>query len=364
MASRLLSVRWWLGLRNKDIVRDPPKLSITAIVPAYNEAPSIAYTVSSLIWQSYPLDEIIVIDDCSSDGTGDIAREMGATVLRPPHNLKKAGAQNYGLQHVKTELFVTVDADTVLDKKALYEAMKYFNDPSTEVVCGTVIPQKITTFWEFGRLIDYLYAQAIMKSAQNHNGVVLVASGCFSIFRVATVHKYGGLDHRTIAEDMDLTWRIHEDGGRVYFANKALCYPIEPQSFKTYFDQMDRWYRGFLQNLKVRKFRLFPKKKSMAVLTYVYLLWFAIGATAAPFFLFSVTGNITDTLIAIALLSGIFVWIPSLYSGIRMRVPLWKICVGFLPYLVIPYINTGIYIHAVWKEFVKGETLTQWKKGH
>jgi biofilm PGA synthesis N-glycosyltransferase PgaC len=339
-------------------------MSITALVPAWNEAASIEMTIRSLQAQTYPISKIIVIDDCSEDGTGVIARALGVTVLRPVQNLKKAGAQNFGLEHVTTDLFVTVDADTVLAPDALYEAMRFFNEASTEVVCGTVIPQKITTFWEHGRLIDYLYAQTIMKPAQNHNGLVLVASGCFSIFRTQTVRKYGGLDHRTIAEDMDLTWRIHEDGGRVYFASKAICYPVEPPTFEMYFNQLDRWYRGFMQNVKVRNFRIFPRKKAMGVLVYVYLLWFAVSALFTPVFLFGVTGDIAATLLWTAVLNGIFVWIPALYAGTRMGIPYGTILIGFVPYLAIPYINMYIYIQAAWKELVVGEKLTQWKKGH
>ena len=69
--------------------------ALTVIVPAYNEAESIADTVRSLLAQTVRPAEIIVVDDGSSDGTGDIARALGVTVLRPPRGTgSKAGAQN------------------------------------------------------------------------------------------------------------------------------------------------------------------------------------------------------------------------------------------------------------------------------
>jgi biofilm PGA synthesis N-glycosyltransferase PgaC len=61
-------------------------LGVTALIPAYNEAESISATIRSLQAQTCPLFEIIVIDDCSTDDTGDIARALGVTVLRPPQN--------------------------------------------------------------------------------------------------------------------------------------------------------------------------------------------------------------------------------------------------------------------------------------
>ncbi len=67
---------------------------LTAIVPAYNEAASIAATIQSLQRQTRPIDTIIVVDDCSTDDTAAIARAMGVTVLTPLRNTgSKAGAQ-------------------------------------------------------------------------------------------------------------------------------------------------------------------------------------------------------------------------------------------------------------------------------
>ena len=81
----------------------PNTCPLTILVPAYNEAESIADTVRSLQAQSLLPQEIIVIDDGSDDGTGDIARELGVTVIRPePGTGSKAGAQNFALTQVPT----------------------------------------------------------------------------------------------------------------------------------------------------------------------------------------------------------------------------------------------------------------------
>src|SRR5216117_3512281 len=72
---------------------------LTVIVPAYNEAASVADTILSLQAQTAPPREIIVVDDCSTDGTGDVARALGVIVVRPPANTgSKAGAQTFALR--------------------------------------------------------------------------------------------------------------------------------------------------------------------------------------------------------------------------------------------------------------------------
>ena len=79
------------------------KVSLTIIVPAYNEAANIADTIRSLQNQIIPADEILVVDDFSTDNTGDVARSCGVTVIRPPKNTgSKAGAQNFALQFIAT----------------------------------------------------------------------------------------------------------------------------------------------------------------------------------------------------------------------------------------------------------------------
>jgi biofilm PGA synthesis N-glycosyltransferase PgaC len=59
---------------------------VTVIIPAFNEAATLADTVRSLRAQTVRPSEIIVVDDCSTDGTGEVARRLGATVIRPPRN--------------------------------------------------------------------------------------------------------------------------------------------------------------------------------------------------------------------------------------------------------------------------------------
>jgi N-acetylglucosaminyltransferase len=80
----------------------PPnvQLSVTVIVPAYNEENGIRDTLAALARQTVSPERVIVVDDCSQDNTGHIAREYGVDVLRPPRNLgSKARAQNYALPY-------------------------------------------------------------------------------------------------------------------------------------------------------------------------------------------------------------------------------------------------------------------------
>src|SRR5438132_2249312 len=131
---------------------------VTVIVPAYNEAASVADTIRSLQVQTERAYEIIVVDDCSTDGTGDLARALGVTVVRPPRNTgSKAGAQSYGLRHVRTPLTVALDADTVLAPDGLERLLPMFEQPEVAAACGFVVPQRVRSVWERGRYIEYQF---------------------------------------------------------------------------------------------------------------------------------------------------------------------------------------------------------------
>src|SRR5436309_248452 len=116
----------------------PPAVAgqLTVIVPAYNEEPSIAETIRSIQAQSPRPAEIIVVDDFSSDCTGEIARGLGVTVLRPPSNTgSKAGAQNFALVQVRTAFVMAIDADTTLAPQAIERLMRGLDDPAIVAAC-------------------------------------------------------------------------------------------------------------------------------------------------------------------------------------------------------------------------------------
>jgi len=85
-------------------------MKISVLVPAYNEASTILETLDSLS-QALPGVELVVIDDCSSDGTADLAGARGIRVLRHDRNKGKAGALATGLMDCTGQIVAMVDAD-------------------------------------------------------------------------------------------------------------------------------------------------------------------------------------------------------------------------------------------------------------
>ena len=81
----------------------PHGVKVSAIVPAHDEAPTIAGVVAPLL--DHPLvDEVIVVDDASSDDTAARAAALGATVVAMPENGGKAAAMSRGVAHARSRI--------------------------------------------------------------------------------------------------------------------------------------------------------------------------------------------------------------------------------------------------------------------
>jgi glycosyltransferase involved in cell wall biosynthesis len=85
-----------------------PELSI--VIPAKNEANAIAATVTIAL-SHFPAAEVVVIDDGSTDDTGELAREAGAKVIRHPESLGNGAAVKAGARAAQGELLAFMDAD-------------------------------------------------------------------------------------------------------------------------------------------------------------------------------------------------------------------------------------------------------------
>jgi glycosyltransferase involved in cell wall biosynthesis len=93
------------------LMRGEPEASIAVVVPAYNEAPVIASVIAKLIKRNY---NVIIVDDGSTDRTGDLAAQAGARVLTHPVNLGQGAALQTGIEFALrrgADYIVTFDAD-------------------------------------------------------------------------------------------------------------------------------------------------------------------------------------------------------------------------------------------------------------
>ena len=92
---------------------------ISVVIPCYNREQYLGEALSSIRRQTRPVDEVIVVDDCSTDGSQSVARRFGAVVLQTPNNSGPALARNIGAEAAKGDLIAWLDADDYWDPNHL-----------------------------------------------------------------------------------------------------------------------------------------------------------------------------------------------------------------------------------------------------
>jgi biofilm PGA synthesis N-glycosyltransferase PgaC len=349
--------------QDRRIERQRNGSGLTVIVPAYNEGACIQDTIKSIQSQTVPPAEIIVVDDFSSDCTGDVARSCGVTVLRPPSNTgSKAGAQNFALKNVQTPYVMAIDADTTLAPDAIEKLLPALDDPNTAAACGFVVPRRVKTLWERGRYIEYVFAFTFYKQIQDYYGKPLISSGCFSVYRTSILKANNGWSTRTMAEDMDLTWSFYHAGYGVRFVPDAICYPIEPHNYHFMSKQLRRWSHGFVQNVKLhwRQVIDIPVLRSMVAVA----LFDATVASLAYMVLLPLLAIFVNPLFLLAYLIDVpAMAVPVLYKAIQRKEV--ALALTSMPgFLVLRLVNGVFLLKALWRELVVNKPLLVYEKGH
>ncbi|MCS6289496.1 MAG: glycosyltransferase family 2 protein [Nitrospira sp.] len=273
-----------------------PQISI--LVPAYNEAATIAGSIRSLLQLSYSEYEIVVINDGSKDATIEVLRkEFELFPFPEPYNTQlptaeiraiyhsthhanlrvidkenggKADSLNAGINLSLYPLFCCIDADSILQPDSLRRAVQPFLDDHRTVASGGTVRiangcrvengflTKIglpTNLLALFQIVEYLRAFLFGRLGWSPMNAMLIISGAFGIFRKEAVVTVGGYRSDTIGEDMELVVRLHrhlrlsDKPYRITFVPDSVCWTEAPEDLHTLKNQRIRWQRGLCESL-------------------------------------------------------------------------------------------------------------------
>jgi cellulose synthase/poly-beta-1,6-N-acetylglucosamine synthase-like glycosyltransferase len=251
------------------------RAAVTVIVAAHDEAAVLPVTLDALFAQVDPPDEIVIADDGSSDGTAALMNEryglstpalgsLGASSpafptlrwLRLPHG-GKARALNAAIVQVRSPVVLTVDADTLLDPRAIGAVRRAFAaEPDLAGVTGVIVPLCQPTL--AGRLFEWFQTYEYIRNFLSRyawmrlDGLLLI-SGAFAGFRTASVIAVGGFDPDCLVEDYELIHRMRRHAllngltWRFRVLGDAQARTEAPGGVSAFLRQRRRWFGGFLQ---------------------------------------------------------------------------------------------------------------------
>jgi len=232
---------------------DTYRPAVSVVIAAFNEEKLIARTIRAVLANRYEPLEIIVVDDGSKDDTsGEVIRDFGDNAkirLLRQDNAGKASALNHGIAEATGEIIIALDADTIFGRRTIANLIRHFANPLVGAVAGNVkVGNRINplTYWQS---IEYVTSQNLDRRAYAVINSVTVVPGAVGAWRREAVLQAGGYTTDTMAEDMDLTWRIRRIGWTIDTDSDAVGYTEAPDSFRALFGQRFRWAFGTLQCL-------------------------------------------------------------------------------------------------------------------
>ena len=307
----LASVQMKKEKNNRTFLQQPFTLlqpPVTVIVPAYNEEINAVRTITNLLQQNYPALQIIFVDDGSKDKTYKIVSEA---FLHTPNvqvhtksNGGKASALNYGINLANTAFVVCIDADTQLKFDAVSQLMKKFTSDTIGAVAGNVKVGNEVNMITRWQSIEYITSQNFDRRAFDLLHCITVVPGAIGAFKKAALIESGGFTTDTLAEDCDLTMRLHRKNYQVKNCNEAISYTEAPETMKQFMKQRFRWSFGVMQCFWKHRDTLFnPRYKNLGMVALPNILIFQI---ILPFL-----APLADIILVLSLIAAGFGIIPA-----------------------------------------------------
>jgi cellulose synthase/poly-beta-1,6-N-acetylglucosamine synthase-like glycosyltransferase/peptidoglycan/xylan/chitin deacetylase (PgdA/CDA1 family)/spore germination protein YaaH len=237
--------------KNKILGEFKPFVSV--LIAAYNEKNVITKTIGSILNSDYKDLEIIVVDDGSTDGTAEEVKNKYSdnpkVKVIVQQNGGKSTALNNAILYAKGEILFNIDADTQIVKNTISLIVRHFSNEKIGAVAGNIKVgnrRNILTKWQ---AIEYITSQNLDRDAYSLLNSITVVPGAVGAWRKKAVVEAGGYIPDTLAEDMDLTWRLRQNGWLLDTENEALAFTEAPDDFNSFFKQRFRWSFGTLQCL-------------------------------------------------------------------------------------------------------------------
>jgi cellulose synthase/poly-beta-1,6-N-acetylglucosamine synthase-like glycosyltransferase/spore germination protein YaaH/peptidoglycan/xylan/chitin deacetylase (PgdA/CDA1 family) len=311
---------------------------VAVLVPAYNEETVIVRTIRSVLNSDYKNLHVVVIDDGSSDRTVEVARAAytaeiaaGRVMVLTKPNGGKAAALNYALERITEEIYVGIDADTVIAADAISRLIPHFEDPRVGAMAGNAKVGNRVNLWTRWQALEYITSQNFERRALNLFHVVTVVPGAIGAWRTAAVRQAGGYPLNTVAEDADLTMNLLEQGLRVEYEDRSLAFTEAPVNAKGLMRQRFRWSFGILQAVWKHK-AAFVRNKAMGLFALPNIVIFQMFLPmVSPF-------------IDLMFLAGVvnFLVDRHFHPEAASAATLEKLVVYFVGFLVIDFITSSI----------------------
>lgn len=351
---------------------------ICAVIPAHNEEDTVEFAIMDLIYQSYRLHKIIVVDDFSTDNTSEVVERM---VEKYPnvivftrtttHDLR-AGAINTGLQYLQENIkdcdfVLCLDADSRFERHLVSQGAKSLeSDDTIGGVCsiasvvkpaftksdGAIANVEKWILWRFQRL-EYGGFDSTRTSTWKN---VLILHGLCSMFRFSAITGVGGYQPNHLLEDYKLTLQLKKAGWKTVF-NPLMIAGTEPvDTLKRLARQRIRWMRGGIQIILEEGINKYTIEDALNHLLFMILTVIVLITVALQVAQFGWRFHLNTTFLPIALaVTGYLFNLYNLRHVRNLNALDVAIRAAILPELLLAIFYSGLQVYSYALTILKRE---------
>lgn len=242
---------------------------VSIYIPAYNAEKTIEQSIISIKNQTHVVDEIIIIDDNSSDKTLKIINQFKDIILlKNQKNMGLSFNRNLAIKKSSNEIVGAIDSDVVLDKYWLEILLNNLNQNQI-VMCGGNMTEKFITNKINAWRAKYYSQNWGYKDVLNPSFLY----GCNTLMLKSAWRNVNGYNEEflTNGEDIDFSNKIKSFGNsNLFYASKALCNHLQEDNIKSLSKRVWR-YHSFGYKIKkpsiyrfiklsIKQFKFFIKR--------------------------------------------------------------------------------------------------------
>lgn len=211
---------------------------VSLYIPCYNADRYIAKCIEGALRQTHPLEEIIVVDDGSLDGSIEIASRYPVKIVRHKGNRGLAAARNTGVRSSKCDLVASLDADCIPRPNWLEKMLEGLSGSEAAGIGGRLEELNRTTLPDRWRT---------MHMVQHHGPKMIV--GTHFIWGHSTVFKKSALESvglyreslKTNAEDSYICRRLRSAGFSLIYQPEAVVDHLREDTLESLMNNFRRW---------------------------------------------------------------------------------------------------------------------------
>lgn len=240
------------------------RLWVTVVVAARNEAPVIGATVAALAGQDYAAGgeqrfDVVVVDDGSSDDTGDLARAAGAAhanrvrvIRREPDDgpRTKGAVLQFARPHSRGDVIAVVDADARIAPDFLVRVMEaWLADPDAAAIQAQRRSRNLEDGWPAAAQDEELLMDMASQCGRRAMDGTAELRGNGMFVRREVLDRLGGWHAAALTEDLELSTRLVAAGERIALAPQAEVGEEANMTLLGLWRQRLRWAEGSLRRL-------------------------------------------------------------------------------------------------------------------